>query len=44
MDLRTLLPLAPAGIRPVLSHVLNRFEAMEKRIAALEAALAARKP
>jgi hypothetical protein len=43
MNLRTLLPLAPAGIRPVLSHILDRFESVEKRLAALEAAQAQRK-
>jgi hypothetical protein len=36
MDLRTLIPLAPAALRPVLRHVLDRFEALERRIAELE--------
>lgn len=36
MDLRSLIPAAPLLLRPLLTHVLNRFEALEKRIEALE--------
>ncbi|MFN3812149.1 MAG: hypothetical protein ACK4S6_16210 [Roseateles asaccharophilus] len=36
MDPRTLLPLAPALLRPVLSALLDRLDAMERRLAELE--------
>lgn len=36
MDPRSLLHLAPAFLRPVLSALLDRLDAMEKRLADLE--------
>jgi hypothetical protein len=39
MDLKTLIPLAPLALRPVLSHVVVRFEAQEAQIEALRGAL-----
>jgi hypothetical protein len=36
MDPRSLLPLAPALLRPVLSALLDRLDAMERRLADLE--------
>lgn len=36
MDLRTLLPFAPATLRPVLKVVLDWMDATDKRLAALE--------
>lgn len=36
MDPRTFLHLAPAFLRPVLTALLDRLDAMERRLAALE--------
>lgn len=36
MDPRSLLPLAPAFLRPVLKALLDRLDALESRMAALE--------
>lgn len=37
MDARTFLHLAPAFLRPVLTTLLDRLDAMERRLAKLEA-------